>query len=199
MLAGVECLASLLPFIYSVCVCRPASKAPAVLFYPTTAGFTTRSLATPGKAAMFSILPNGAAFNYKCSKQQKSFKKSTSAPKGSPIFFLSRIYLWLIARSGPGLERPHWPRAITGCDRDRQPAGWTDVSGPGRKSTGSAFFKHRNHVLSSSSTTRRDGIFKTRKGIKAKAGKGGDDEIDRNRTGRAVGFGGGAPIVPLTR
>lgn len=41
-------------------------------------------------------------------------------------------------RSGPGLERPHWPRAITGRERDRQPAGWTDDGGTGRKSTGSA-------------------------------------------------------------
>lgn len=81
-------------------------------------------------------------------------------PKGVP-FFLPHIYLWRIAHSGPRLERPHWPRAITGRERDRRPAGWTDDGGAGRKSTGSPFFKHRNHVLSSSYTTRRDERFKT--------------------------------------
>lgn len=60
------------------------------------------------------------------------------------------------------------------------PAGWTDDGGAGRKSTGSPFFKHRNHVLSSSYTTRRDERLKTEletKREERKAGRGGDDGI----------------------
>lgn len=86
-----------------------------------------------------------------------AFGNKQKTPKGSPVF---HIYLWRIAHSGPRLERPHWPRAITGRKRDRRPARWTDNGGAGRKSTGSPFFKHRNHVLSSSYTTRRDERFK---------------------------------------
>lgn len=99
--------------IYIQCICVSLCiQVFAVFFYTTLAGFTTRGLATPSKAAMFSILPNEVVFNYKFCKQWKE----------GVGFFFSYIYLWVIAHSGPGIEQPHWSRAITGCEHDRQPA-----------------------------------------------------------------------------
>lgn len=145
MLTGVTCLASLLPFIHT---CGPLSGAPTGFFSPLRRQDLRR-----GASRHPARLPCFQSFRTESCLITGAFGNKQKTPKGSPVF---HIYLWRIAHSGPRLERPHWPRAITGRERDRRPARWTDDGGAGRKSTGSPFFKHRNHVLSSSYTTRRE-------------------------------------------
>lgn len=138
----------LLPFIHT---CGPLSGAPTRFFSPS-AGRIYDAQPRDTRRGCDVFNPSGQSCLI-----TSAFSNKKKTPKGSPVF---HIYLWRIAHSGPRLERPHWPRAITGRERDRRPARWTVDGGAGRKSTGSPFFKHRNHVLSSSYTTRRYERFK---------------------------------------